>query len=496
MTALKPPMVPRPEQEEAIVEVLTSKRHVCRGETGGGKTLVGVEAVLRAKAKITIVMCPLTTFGSWRKTFERQSRGKVSPRVIDSSKAGKLAFESLAGRQPGVYLMTWERFRMYDWSNMPLDFVIGDEVHRACNRKAVTATALWSTRGAAYLLGLSATPWGNKIEGAWAVLKWLWWGDDEVVGKNQGFWNWVTKHLTTEADRYTAKKITGEREQGSVWASVPSKSYFPSPFQEEPIIHEMEVELTAFQRKLYDRFEEEAIVWLEEHPLIGEGGVQRMRLREICLAVPSIREVWKKIPEAELDDPDLFEKWEQYEIDQRENGTYALVEEVYFKDDAKSTKADAIIDKLEDLYAGEPYPVLIYTHSRKFALMLTARLQAKKFRAESFVGGMPTKERDRLLKGFGPEFDVMVCTISSIGTGTDGLQDVCWTEFWVSLEDNRILNEQTIGRLSRDGQKKTVQRFLFMAKDTVEVEQRGKLAADQAQLDGSFKARPDLAVAA
>lgn len=481
---LQPPMIPRPEQEAAIVEVLESKRHLCRGETGSGKTLIGVEAVLRSKAKFTLVICPLSTLGSWRKTFERQSRGKVSPLTIDSSKAGKAAFEQLAGREPGVYMMTWERFRMFDWSNMPLGFVIGDEIHRGQNRNAVTARALWTTRHTEYGLGLSATPWGNRIEGAWAVLKWLWWGNDEVVGRNQGFWNWVTRHLTTELDQYAGKKITGERTQGSVWDSVPSKSYFPSPFQEEPIIHEVEVELTAYQRKVYDRFEEEAIVWLEDNPLIAEqGGVQRMRLREICLAVPSIREVWKKIPDAEV----LEDKWLTCETEMRENGLYTLVEEVYFKDDAKSTKADAIIDKLGDLFAGEPYPVLIFTHSRKFALMLTSRLKAKKFRAEEYVGGMIRQERERKLAEFGHTFDVMVSTISSIGTGTDGLQDVCWTEFWVSLEDNRILNEQTIGRLSRDGQKRTVQRFMFLAKGTVEVEQKGKLDADKAQLDGSFK---------
>jgi superfamily II DNA or RNA helicase len=491
---MKPPMIPRPEQEAAIQMVLEDKSHICRGEVGAGKTLIGVEAVLRSKAKITIVMCPLTTFSSWSNTFERQSRGKVSPLVIDSSKAGQLAFQRLAQRKAGVYLLTWEKFRMYDWSDMPLDFVIGDEIHRAQNRKAVTSDALWSTHKVPYLLGLSATPWGNKIEGAWSVLKWLWWGDDEVVGRNQGFWNWVTKHLNTERDQYAGKKITGEREQGSVWASVPSRSYFPSPFQKEPIIHEVEVELTPFQRKIYDRFEEEAIVWLDENPLIAEGGgVQRMRLREICLAVPSIRDMWKKVPDDELDDPES--RWHRFEMEERENGTYALVEEVYFKDDAKSTKADAVIDKLNDLYAEAPYPVLIFTHSRKFALMLAARLKTKKFRAEHFVGGMSSDDRAWRLEKFGTEFDVMVATISSIGTGTDGLQDVCHTEFWLSLDDNRILNEQAIGRLSRDGQKHTVQRFIFMAKGTVELVQRGKLDADAAQLDGSFKPQSDLRAA-
>jgi superfamily II DNA or RNA helicase len=491
---MMPPMTPRPEQEEAIQEVLETKRHLCRGETGAGKTLIGVEAVLRSKAKITLVIAPLNPLVSWHKTFERQSKGKVTPLVIDSTKAGKLAFERLAGRKAGVYLMTWEKFRMYDWSSMPLGFVIADEVHRSQNRNAVTARALWTTRHAEYALALSATPWGNRIEGAWAILKWLWWGDDEVVGKNQGFWNWVTRHLTTELDQYAGKKITGEREQGSVWASVPSRSYFPSPYQVEPIVHMIEVDLTAYQRKVYEKFEADALVWLEDNPLIAEGGgVQRMRLREICLAVPSIREVWKKVPEAELDDPES--RWHRFEQEERENGTYALVEEVYFKDDAKSTKADAIIDQLNDLYAGGAYPVIMFTHSRKFALMLTNRLKAKKFRAEHFVGGMSNEERAYRLDGFGTQFDVLVSTIPSIGTGTDGLQLVCWTEFWISLDDNRVLNEQANGRIPRDGQTKTVQRFIFMAKDTVELVQKGKLDADAAQLDGSFKPQTDLRAA-
>jgi superfamily II DNA or RNA helicase len=465
------PMTPRPEQEEAIQEILLSKAHLCRGQVGSGKTLIGVEAVLRSGAKITIVVCPLNTFAGWRKTFIRQSQGTVTPRVIDGRKEGKLAFEAMAGREPGVYLLSWERFRMYDWIDMPLDFVILDEVHRQQNRRATTHASVKTTRNAEYKLALSATPWGNRLEGAWATLVWLWWGQHEVVGRNQSFWNWVTKHFQTELDRYVGKKILGERVQGSVWSSVPSKSFFPSPYQEEPIIHEIECEMTPFQRKIYDRFEQEAIVWLEDRPLVADlPAIMRLRLREICLAVPSIKEGWVR-----KQDPDTLE-WEK-----------VWGEIVYFEPDAKSSKAEAVIDKLNDLFAAEPFPVLIYTHSRKFATMLTERLQAKKFNARQFVGGMPSDERNWKLENFGKEFDVMVATISGIAEGTDGLQDVCWTEFWLSLEDNRVLNEQTLGRLSRGGQTKTVQRYMFLAKDTVEQVQRGKLQADQEQLDGSFQ---------
>lgn len=461
-------LTPRPEQLAAIEALLADKSHLCRGQVGSGKTLIGVEAVLRSHAKITIVICPVNTFTGWRKTFVRQSKGKVTPRVIDGTKAGKLAFESLVSREPGVFLLSWERFRMYDWGNMPLDFVVLDEVHRQQNRNSTTHKSILTTRHAAYKLALSATPWGNRIEGAWATLRWLWWGDEEVAPKS--FWRWVTNHLRTEPDQYQGKKIMGERVQGTVWASVPSKSFFPSPYQEQPIIHEIECEMTPFQRKVYDRFEKEAIVWLEDRPLVADlPSVMRIRLREICLAVPSIKEGWVR-----KQDPETGE-WEK-----------VWGEIVYFEEDAKSSKADAIIDKLNDLFAAEPYPVLIFTHSRKFATMLTKRLQTKKFRAEQFIGGMGDTERQAKMNGFGTEFDVMVATIAAIGTGTDGLQDVCWTEFWVSLDDDRVLNEQGLGRVARAGQTRTVQRYTFLAANSVEVVQRGKLTADAEQLNASF----------
>lgn len=470
MEALKPPMTPRPEQEAAIRQVLADKSHICRGETGSGKTLIGVEVALRSRSAITLVVCPLNTFSGWRKTFQRQSGGEVTPRVIDSRKQGKLNFEALASRTPGVYVMNWEKFRLYDWSNMPLDCVILDEVHRQQNRRAGTHHVVTTTRHAAIKLALSATPWGNRIEGAWATLVWLWWGQDEVVGRNQSFWNWVTEHMRTELDRYEGKKILGERNRGSVWASIPSKSYFPSPFQEEPIIHEIECDLAPAQRKIYDRLEEEAVVWLEDHPLVADlPGVMQIRLRQICLAVPSIKEGWVQKVDPETGESEKV--WGEI---------------VYFEDNAKSSKIDAAIEKLNDLHAGGPVPVIMFTHSAKFATMLTERLKSKKFRAESFVGGMNPKERNRRLEEFGKSYDIMVATIGTVSEGTDGIQDVCNIEFWFSLDDNRILNHQAKGRCSRPGQLKTVQRFLFLAKDTVEVRQAGRLKADQEQLDQSF----------
>lgn len=452
------PLVPRPEQEAAIEEILRDKAHLCRGDRGSGKTIVGVEAALRSHAKVILVIGPLNTFYGWKKTFERQSYGKVTVRRIDKTKAGTAAFEDLALGVPGVYFCGWNRFRMYAWHSMPMDMVIADEVHAASNRKAQTSAMLWTSSNAEYKVGLSGTPAGNRIEGLWSVSRWLW------PTHFPAFWPFVTKYLTKERDTFSKFKVGPEREPGTVWASLPSKSEFPTPYSDLPIVFEIGVDLTPAQRRVYDRFERDSLVWLDDHPLIAElPAVQMMRLRQIALAVPSVREHPDKLDEH-------GNPWQ----------------EVYFADDAKSTKAEAVLEVLADLYVEKTEPVLIFTHSRKYAEMLTKRLQANNYRARMFIGGMSEDERKWKLDNFGDEYDILVATIAAIGTGTDGLQEKCHIEFWMSLDDNRILNIQAQGRLSRPGQTKTVLRYLFMANDTVEQRQLGRIEADQAQLDLSL----------
>lgn len=461
---------PRPDQLAATNEILAAKRHLCRAEVGAGKTLVAVEAVLRSRVPVTLTVGPLNTRSGWEKTFARQSGGTVDFRFIDGTKRGTAAFHALARGERGVYFMSWNRFRMYDWAAFPLDFIIYDEVHEGQNRKSGTHRAMVSATRIEYQVGLSATLAGNRVEGQWAIQH-SFWPDKEIT---PAFWTWVTKHLKTEPHKQAGKAILGEKVPGTVWSLLPSKSAFASPYQEEPIIFNIEVDLAPFQRKIYDRFERDAVVWLENHPLVETlPAVQQLRLRQICLAVPSIREVWKTRTSDEFG-----RDCEPYD---------ELVEEVYFEEEAKSSKAEAVLEQIRHLYEnGGTEPVLIFTHSRKFATMLTLRLQAKGYRARRFVGGMSDAERTWKRENFGIAFDIMVATQAAVGIGTDGIQEKCRIEFWVSLSDNRIHNKQGTGRLNRPGQKRTVLRYNFLARDTVEVKRLAQMAADQEQLDASY----------
>lgn len=194
-----------------------------------------------------------------------------------------------------------------------------------------------------------------------------------------------------------------------------------------------------------------------------------IRLLELTLATPSIKQDWirKKNPDTD--------EWERVWGDV-----------VYFEPDAKSTKADSVKEIIDDLHVERPEPVIIYTHSRKFCTFLTMRLQSQGFRARRWVGSMSPEEQAWKMDNFGIEYDVLVATIQSVAEGTDGLQQRCAHEIWCSVSDRLILNEQARGRLNRQGQERTVNRWIIRAQNTVELKQIARINVDQSILDASY----------
>lgn len=467
-------MIPHPTQEEAISFIVENKSVMLKAPVGAGKTIVATESFLRSGKDTCLVVAPLNTRRGWEKTITRQSQGAVPFRHITTKKDGVAAYSELAEGKPGMYFIGWELMRTLHWEKMArrIGFVVGDECHRHTNRNSQNHKMYMTLKGVEYKLDMSDTVWGNKVEGAWAIARFLW--PTETI---RGFWNWVTKYLKQETEiievkgeERSVKKILGERQPGRIWADLPAAWKMPSVYTDKPVIHEVEVELNPTQRKHYKELETEAVTFLDENPLIPElPGVMYMRLMEMTLAVPSIKQDW--IRKQDKETGEWFKEWGDV---------------VYFEDNAKSSKADAVIEILNDLYVEKTQPVLVLTHSKKFATFLTKRLQSKGFEARQFIGGMSDEEREWKLDAFGKEYDVMVATIPAIAEGTDGLQDVCNIDIWVSVSDNRVYNRQGRGRVARQGQKKTVQRYVIRAANTVEVKQAGRLIADQQIMDESL----------
>lgn len=429
-------MIAHDYQEEAIQQILEDKKTLVKASLGSGKTLIAVEVMRRAKTGVNLVVAPISTFTGWAKTFRKQGLGEAH--VLDNKKAGKQAFLDLAQGKPGNYLISYQKMLRLHWEEFDIDCLVVDEIHSAQNRKSSTYQML-RTIGAEYAIGLSGTPFANKPEGAYAVGRVLWhnqWGNS--------FWKWCTEYLKPEFNAYTKYAYGAETEPGRILRDMPSVVQINREFTGEVVVHPVEVTLTPKQRKIYKELQEDSIAFLEENPLIADlPSTKYLRLMETTLAEPTVH----------------------YTIDEE---TFEQKAVVSFAENAKSAKLDAVEELLKDLWAEKPVPVILYTGSRKFAEFATKRLNKKGYPAQSYVGGLTPDERQEREEGFGTDFHVLVATIQSIGTGTDWLAGKCAVEMWLSLSDNSIQNQQCRGRLARQGQERTVNRFIIRALDTIE----------------------------
>jgi hypothetical protein len=427
-------LTPTTEQAKAISKIASEPtRAALNGSTmGAGKTLISVEVAKRIGAETILLIAPLGTRLGWKVTFERQ--GVTLPfKWINSTKDGKKALDDWDWQLPGIYFVGVEYFtrkgwvggkRTSTWSKKP-DLIMFDEVHRSQNRNSKTYRTLKQVTGG-FKLSMSGTPTGNKFEGAWAVTRWLW---PELI--TPSYHGWVGEWCKTEYDHFAPgnRRVIGELNPGAFFNSLPCYIRIESNVKvglEEDIRY---VELTPAQRKAYNQLEKDMIAWVEGNPLVVEFPITlRARLRQATLGMFSV-------------DADG---------------------EVTFPDDCKSSKIDAMFEILEEDFDNEP--ALILTDSRKFADVVVARLGSE---AAAWHGNVSQADReDRKKKFIDGNIRYLVAVTSAIAEGVDGLQHATRNILWLSRSDNRLLNEQAMARVLRQGQKKQVCSVEIIAVDT------------------------------
>lgn len=458
-------LVPTSDQARAIRTILRtdSGAALCTATLGAGKSLLGVEVARGLSAKVVLVVCPLGTRVGWENTFVRQGLNLPVYRV-DSSKKGKAALGALLRQERGVYLVGREYMRRLPADKMKPDLTIYDEVHGIQNRKSKSFRVMRQIK-TGFRLGLSATPFRNKFEGAYAVTKWLW---PDVV--ENSFWRWVAKWCQTEYDPFTYnnQKVVSEKEPGRYVNQLPCYVQFESKVG-KPVTEYRYVDLTPAQRKMYAAMEEDSVAWLKDHPLVAELPVsQRVRLRQIALGTPEI--VGTKWVTRERKEQGVVV--ERYKVE---------VDDVRFLDDCKSTKLDALKEILSDL---DDEPVLILVDSARFAEVVTSRLGNK---ARLWYGDTPHSERESLVRDFGKNFQWLVATIGSISEGVDGLQHNCHYMVWLSKSEDGVLNEQASGRLARTGQKHQVVSYEIIARETLDEGVVSALLEDQLAMNATLR---------
>ena len=454
-------LTPYPYQERDIEKLIANDgTGIVATQVGGGKTLIAIETAKRLGTQVNFVIAPKGTHKrAWQRTIEMQIPN-AQVRQINSTDAGKQAYFDLKKKVAGWYLMSPELFRTFHWVGFEPDLAVFDEIHRASNRKSKTAKMLHTLK-AKRRIGLSGTIAGNKIEGMWSVLRWVY---PDLAGKS--FWAWANKYCKTETDYFAGVIVVGEKKPGTIVSHVPCYirhlkrdqccDFHPEGMDADlPSMVQMQrvVQLSSEQKRIYKKLEKDLLVWLGENPLVTEVPVAtRIRLRQITLGVPQI------------DDTGA----------------------VSFAPDCKSSKLDELMSIIDDHPEGEP--MLILTHSQKFAEVVTHRLSAKGFPSFEWSGTKTQKERDKALEEFiEGKIQYIVAVIAAIGEGTDGLQERCSTVVWLSKDDNRLLNEQAAGRLDRRGQKRAVVSYDIIAEDTYDEGQLSKLVKDQLAMNASLR---------
>jgi superfamily II DNA or RNA helicase len=424
-------LTPTPEQEKAIQRMLDEPTRAALNAStmGSGKTLKAVEVVIRGGFETVLLIAPLGTRLGWQATFERQG-SELQFRWINSTKAGQSALEDWQWQLPGVYFVGVEYFvrlgqKFKNVWNKNVGIALFDEAHRGQNRASKTHKIL-KTVTAGYKLSMSGTPTGNKFEGAWAVTRWLWPNHVDRV-----FFSWVDMFCLTEYDRFAPRntKIVGEKYPGKFFNSLPCYIRIESELDVELIEDVRYVELPAKQRRAYQQLEKNMITWVQGNPLVVEFPITlRARLRQASLGM--------------------------FSVDEEGEVTFAL--------DCESSKLDAMIDILEDEFEGES--AVIFTDSRKFAEVVVHRLGDL---ARPWHGEVSQADREQhkidFIEG---RARYLVAVTSAIAEGVDGLQHATRNMLWLSRSDNRIINEQAIARVHRQGQTRQVRSVEIIAVDT------------------------------
>lgn len=438
--------------------------------TGCGKTLMSLWTIdrvarqegLKLEALSVLVVAPLRTESGWRRAVSQVwPDGKVTFTTLSKrKKTEREALESLlrGDKLRGVSFIGWEllasvsKRKGYDaragkvkskattrvLGGVEFDWVIGDEIHRACNFRTVTSQVLCKVK-AQHRLALSATPAGGQPVNIYGALKFLW------PRKYPGFTKFAQAFFTNEpcyfggpySVTYGAEKRPGLLSKGhrarGEWQDMRIEDVAGAL---PPVdIRRVDCAMTTEQRRQYKQLREEAVAWMDDHPaVVGLPVTRDMRLRQATLGQMRVRPV------------------------------HGGDDEWYFDPDSRSGKITALLDILRDI--GDE-KIVVYSPSRKFQVPLVAQLEKASYSCVR-VDGEHKDEWQSFLDKNGPQ--ILCAVIPAVAEGVDGLQRVCRHEVWVGLDPSVVRCVQAQGRLHRTGQTGTVVRWLLQCPGTVDTE--------------------------
>lgn len=423
--------------------------------------------------KPKLVVCPNSVKGTWEREIKMWLGEEAAVIEGSNAKARQRRLEEAIDNNCWV-IVNWEQLQIQKKKiklrnggtkttkemKQPLfektewGAVIGDEVHRAKNRKALTSQGLWRVT-APFMAGLSGTPLMNDPSELWSVLRWLWPNDYHEAGRRhspaaRAFWAFYDEYVDY-TEGYFGKEVNGVRNPDALRLELKDRLVRRTKGQvlDLPPKHRIYVPLTlnTKQAKLYA--DAEKAMWLEIEQEAKQGDTDAQRFIKKA-AEGASREELLKIPNGAARTVRLRQIIESPAL-------------LGGPDD--SAVLDSCVDKIMD---SRPEQWIVFTEFRETTNLLKERLRKKKLKAETFTGEVDSHERGELEQRFQDgDVDVLIGTIKAMNSGitlTAGNN-----QYWVSRDWVPAINEQGEDRQHRISQTDTVSVFIAQPDNTVAV---------------------------
>ncbi|WP_445519582.1 DEAD/DEAH box helicase [Streptomyces sp. NEAU-174] len=372
----------------------------------------------------TLVVCPTSLMGNWRREIERFAPGTPVRRYHGSAR-------SLDGLDAGEFVLTTYGTMRLDAQRLaeagPWGMVVADEAQHVKNPFSATARQL-RTIGAKARVALSGTPIENNLSELWAILDWTTPG---VLGTHGAFRRRYAQAVESGSDPEAAARLAKlvrpfllrrRKSDPGIAPELPPKTET-----------DRAVALTKEQAGLYEAVVREILAEIS-----GTGGLVRRGL--IVKLLTGLKQICNHPAQ-------------------------------YLKEDrpvvpGRSGKLE-LLDELLDTILAEGASVLVFTQYVQMARILEGHLAARGVPTQLLHGGTPVARREEMVRRFQDgEVPVFLLSLKAAGTGlnlTRAGHVVHYDRWW-----NPAVEAQATDRAYRIGQTQPVQVHRIIAEGTVE----------------------------
>ena len=397
-------------------------------EMGLGKTLQTLALLNINKEKTHIVLCPKSLLFNWENEIKKYFPDMTCLVIHQNSKKREELIKKANDYDIIItsYSILQKDYKVYFDNNIEFNYMILDEAHYIKNMKTRSNKAVKTIKSMRKVI-LTGTPLENRLEELYGLF--------EIIMPNYlGTYNEFRRDFSAKIERND--KVSLEilqskirpfilrRTKDEVLKELPKK-------QEQIVFNEMTNRQSIIYNEILNRVKQDTEKIIEDNGRTGKAKIQilsaLLRLRQVCNH--------PKLLDHKLEDEDMSAKVEQFE--------------------------ELLLETIES-----ENKVLIFSQFTKMLDILENRLKENNILYERLDG--TTKNRQEVVDNFNNDKKIKVFLISlkagGVGLNLTSASNVFIYDPWW----NPQVENQAIDRAHRIGQKKTVNVYKFITKNSIE----------------------------